>query len=100
MRYTILKTPEYQKWLDKETKKSRVQIEERLSKIEIEGYFGIRKDLGDHIFELKWRNGRRVYYSYILDLQVLLLIGGNKNGQEKDIKQAKKIFKRYVEVKA
>jgi putative component of toxin-antitoxin plasmid stabilization module len=28
--------------------------------------------------------------------QVLLLLGGNKNGQTKDIKQAEKIYKEWV----
>jgi hypothetical protein len=32
-----------------------------------------------------------------LPLNILLLLGGNKNGQDKDIKQAKKIFRKYVE---
>jgi len=46
--------------------------------------------------ELKWKNGRRVYYADIPEKKILLLLGGNKNGQDKDIRQAKKIFNKHV----
>lgn len=36
-------TAEYQQWLAEETFKSQAQIAERLSKVEIEGYFGDHK---------------------------------------------------------
>jgi putative addiction module killer protein len=46
--------------------------------------------------ELRWKNGRRVYYAEIPERNILLLLGGNKNGQDKDIHQAKKLFDKYV----
>jgi putative addiction module killer protein len=52
--------------------------------------------VGDGILELKWKNGRRVYYATIPEKKILLLLGGNKNGQDKDIRQAKKIFDKHV----
>ena len=98
MRYKILKTEEYDDWLLGETMKSKVQIGKRLEKIESEGHFGsIRDDLGEGVSELKWVGGRRIYYTLIHKFNVLLLLGGNKNGQSKDITQAQKILKRYVE---
>lgn len=39
--YKLYKTPEYDAWLEHQTLKSQVQIADRLSKIELEGYFGI-----------------------------------------------------------
>lgn len=93
--FRLFKTPEYIEWLADEPLKSRLQIASRLAAIETDGYFGITKDLGDHIWELKWVGGRRIYYAYIPEKSILLLIGGNKNGQDKDIGQAKKIFKKY-----
>lgn len=93
--YKFLKTPDYQQWLGQETFRSQIQIADRLSKIEIEGYFGDHKSLGDNIWELKWVNGRRLYYAYLPEFNILLLLGGNKNGQNKDITKAKKIFKKY-----
>lgn len=94
--YKIYKSVEYQDWIEEQSFKSRVQIAERLSKIEEEGYFGNHKYLTDVVWELKWLNGRRVYYAYIAELDILLLLGGNKNGQDKDITQAKRIFKKYL----
>lgn len=96
MRYRIFKTPEYQAWLEDEVPKARVQIAARLERIETEGYFGNHKDLGDNIWELKWAGGRRVYYAYIEELCILLLLGGNKNGQSKDITQSKKILRKHT----
>ena len=97
MRYRLIKTPEYEEWLNGETLKSKVQIADRLEKIESEGYFGLHKDLGGSLFELKWGNGRRVYYAVIPPDNVILLLGGNKNGQSKDIKKAKNILSYYFE---
>lgn len=101
MRYKIIKTEEYDDWVTGETMKSRFQIAKRLEKIENEGYFGaIREDLGGDVCELKWVNGRRIYYAYFPDSKILLLLGGNKNGQSKDITQAQKILKEHIDYEA
>lgn len=97
MRYRIIKTPEYEAWVSSENLKSRVQIEKRLSHIETEGHFGTFKELEEDLYELKWAGGRRVYYTYIPEAKILLLLGGNKNGQSHDITQARKILKKYTE---
>lgn len=96
MRYKILRTIEFDNWLADESFKSQFQIEKRISNIEMDGHFGTKKDVGDNIWELKWQNGRRVYYAYLVEQNILLLLGGNKNGQSHDIKQAKKILKEYT----
>ena len=96
--YAIYKTPEYQEWFESQPLKAQVQIEDRLSKIEVEGYFGEHKFLSDGIWELKWKNGRRVYYAYIPEQNILLLFGGNKNGQSKDITQAKKNLRKHAKI--
>ncbi len=94
--YKIYKAPEFIEWIKNETLKSQLQIDQRISNITTYNYFGDHKDVGDGIFELRWVNGRRVYYTYIAELDILLLIGGNKNGQDKDIKKAKNIVKKYL----
>ena len=94
--YTIYNTPEYDEWLDEQTAKCQVQIRSRVAHIQDEGHFGDHKVVGDGVCELKWKNGRRVYYALIPERQILLLLGGNKNGQDKDIRQAKKIFSKHV----
>lgn len=95
-KYTLYRTCEFQDWLDEETLKSQAQIDDRLFKIRDEGYFGDHKYLSTGIWELKWVNGRRLYYAYLAELNLILLLGGNKNGQSKDIAKAKKIFKRHI----
>ncbi len=95
MLYEVLKTIEFDDWFLEETPKSRFQILKRIQLIIETGHFGTCKKVSEMLWELKWKNGRRVYYSYIEELKLLLLLGGNKNGQSKDIKKAQKLFKRY-----
>lgn len=97
MQFRITKTPEYQDWLESEPPKVLVQIAVRLELIETEGHFGNHKNLKNEIWELKWKNGRRIYFAFISEKHILLLLGGNKNGQSKDITQAKKIFRKHTE---
>ena len=97
MMYELYKALEFEEWLNEQPVKSKLQIEIRLLHISCDGYFGTCKLLTDHIWELKWANGRRIYYAHIAECNILLLLGGNKNGQSKDIAQAKKILNKYVE---
>ncbi len=91
----IIKTSEYGNWLKEEAFKSIFQIEKRLALIEEHYHFGDHKKLTGLIWELRWKNGRRLYYAYLEDQKIILLLGGNKNGQSKDIKEAIKILKKY-----
>lgn len=90
--YFLYTTGEYDDWFARESPKAKLQIEKRLSHLKNEGHFGDHKRLDDLIWELRWKNGRRLYYALIPENNVLLLLGGNKNGQDKDIAQAKKIY--------
>lgn len=96
--FHILRTPEFRSWFDEQTEKSRVQIDDRLSKIQDQAYFGDHKSVSkeNEVYELRWKNGRRLYFSLIADKNVLILLGGNKNGQEKDINKAKSLYKKYT----
>lgn len=90
--YEVFSTPEFDEWFEEERPKSRFQIEARIKKIEDCGYFGHHKFLKDEIWELKFNDGRRIYYVIIPKSNILLLLGGNKNGQDKDISKAKNIY--------
>ena len=92
----ILETHEYSSWLEEQTTKNRSIIDSRILRIEEESYFGDHKYLGDNIFELRWKNGRRIYFSKFENREILLLLGGLKNAQKKDIKKAKYLFRRYA----
>lgn len=97
----LKRTPEYIQWYEFQRPKEKAQIAKRLANVEEHGHFGTVKDLGDFLSELKWVNGRRIYFSIMQDEVgdlTLLILGGNKNGQDSDIKKAKKILKNYIEV--
>ena len=95
MWYRIFRTKEFKEWFLTESEKSQFQILKRLSLIETVGHFGTKRKVTDFVWELKWKNGRRVYYAYIEKADLLLLLGGNKNGQNQYIRQAKKILEKY-----
>ena len=91
----ILTTTEFSEWFKKQTVKTQVQIDTRLERIKDFGHFGEAKHLGQKLAELKWKNGLRIYFSIERDESynvILILIGGNKNSQKKDIKHARKIL--------
>ena len=96
--YQIFRIPEFRDWFNEQTEKARVQIDDRLSKIQDEGYFGDHKSVtaDDEVWELKWKNGRLVYFTFIPENKILVLLGGNKNGQDKDIRSAKNFCKKYT----
>lgn len=98
MLYKFFKTPEYIEWFEEQQNKAKVQINDRIFRIAEAGHFGICKKVEPDVWELKWANGRRVYYGYLAAYDILLLLGGNKNGQGKDIKQAKKALEKYAEI--
>ena len=55
----IERTPEFKSWFDPQTEKSKAQIDARLKNFEMHSYFDDHKSLGDHMLELRWKNGRR-----------------------------------------
>lgn len=99
MGYSIYETEEYKIWFKAETLKSQRQILNRLLKICDESYFGNNKYLETaDIWELKFNDGRRIYYTIITQKhKMILLLGGNKNGQDKDIKKATTILRKIRE---
>jgi putative addiction module killer protein len=97
IKFRISKVPEYNDWFDEQSLINQVLIKKRLARIESDGHFGNINKVGVVVWELKWENGLRVYYVYVVQQKILLLLGGTKNGQQKDINQAKRIFKKHCE---
>ncbi len=93
MRFRVIRSDEFEEWLSEQTFKTRTQVRSRLSRIEDEGHFGFINAF-DGLVELKWASGLRVYTARVGNELILILLGGNKNGQEKDIKKAKSILAR------
>lgn len=89
---SFLKLKEFSTWYETQPAKIRAQIDGRLSKISEFGHYGHVKKLSSMLFEIKFNNGNRIYCTEkIIDNKIVILIlGGNKNGQDKDIKKAQK----------
>lgn len=92
---TINKTKEYKAWFASLTQKEQLKVESRLERIRNLEYFGDVKGIGDGLAELRWTNGWRVYFVKERAAIILLLNGGNKNAQKKDIEKAKILIQRY-----
>ena len=93
--YKILSTEEYLKWFFGQSVKTQGQIQARLERIKDFGHFGDARHLGKKLAELKWKNGLRIYFSLAQDENgnvILILVGGNKHSQKKDIQMAKKLL--------
>lgn len=93
--YFIEKTIEFDKWLRKlKDLKAKAIILFRIQKIETDGHFGDCKSVGDGIRELRvnFAKGYRVYFKEKDGIIIVLLIGGDKSSQQKDIKKAKEIW--------
>lgn len=97
MTFAIYRLPKYEEWFQAQTEKSKLQIEKRLDMIKREGHFGHIRDLGDDLSELKFNDGRRIYYTIIPVNNVILLLGGGKNGQDSDIRKAKNSIQKAKE---
>ena len=68
----------------------------RLNRI-VSGNFGDTRSVGDGVWELRlhFGSGYRVYYSRVGDDVVLLLCGGDKSAQKRDIKTAKRYLTEF-----
>lgn len=95
--YFIEKTDEFDKWLRKlKDLRAKAKILFRIQKIESVGHFGDCEPVGDSIRELKidYAKGYRVYFRENDGKIILLLIGGDKSTQQKDIEKAKEIWRK------
>lgn len=94
MKYTLTSTEMYDKWLaglkDRSVKN---RLMSRLARVE-NGNFGDFKQVSAALFELRcfFGGGLRVYYTLRDGQVVLLLAGGDKSTQAKDIGKATEIL--------
>lgn len=95
--YFIEKTDEFDKWLRKlKDLSAKAKILFRIQRIENNGHFGDCKPVGDGVHELKinFAKGYRIYFKEKDGKIIILLIGGDKSTQQKDIEKAKEILKK------
>lgn len=88
-------TDEFNEWIrNLRDIKGRARILVRINRIE-EGNFGDTKPVGGGVSELRLQfgSGYRVYYTMRGETVTILLCGGDKGTQDRDIERAKKIAK-------
>ncbi|VXB23112.1 Phage-related protein [Flavobacterium sp. 9R] len=95
--YFLEKTVEFDKWLRKlNDLKAKAKILFRLQKLEKDEHFGDCEAVGEGIRELKinYAKGYRVYFKEMDGKIIILLIGGDKSSQQRDIEKAKEIWRK------
>ena len=75
---------------------AKAAIQTRINRLRL-GNYGDSESIGDDVSELKIDVGKgyRVYYTRVGLKLVLLLVGGNKSSQNRDIKKAKALNAMY-----
>lgn len=84
------------KWLKTLDNITRKRILQRLLRLE-QGNFGDFKKIDDEISEIRFLfgSGYRIYFTQINNTIVLLINGGDKSSQAKDIKKAKELLNQW-----
>lgn len=96
---TIQQTDAFQSWLHNlKDMQARVQIFARIDRLRL-GHFGDCKVVGENVSELRMHSGPgyRIYFMKHQHTVVVLLAGGTKSSQKRDIKQAQKMAKQIIE---
>lgn len=83
-------------WLESLENIQKYRIKARLDRLAV-GNFGDHKHIEGSIYELRFMttSGFRIYYCLENNKIIILLNGGNKNSQQKDISKAKEYFIDY-----
>jgi putative addiction module killer protein len=95
--YFIEKTTEFDKWFKKlNDLRAKALILFRLQKLQNDEHFGNCEPVGNGIRELKinYARGYRIYFKQMDGKIIILLMGGDKSTQQKDIEKAKDIWKK------
>ncbi len=92
--YTVQQTQEFQDWLDDlKDIKAQLRIVARLRLAEA-GNLGDWKPVGSEVSEMRiaFGPGYRLYFTKRQNILIVMLAGGDKSTQSKDIKRAQKIL--------
>ena len=95
---TVLQTTQFAKWLKRlKDAEARARILVRIRRLSLTENFGDARPVGDGVYEMRVEHGPgyRLYYARRDNALVLLLIGGDKSSQQRDIAKAKKLNLEY-----
>ena len=93
--YTVLQTHKFSQWLTKlKDVRARITIARRLERAQ-SGNLGDVKPVGESVFEMRidMGPGYRLYYTMRENELIILLVGGDKSTQQKDINKAIELAK-------
>ena len=91
--YIVRQTEEFQTWLDElNDMRAQIRIATRLRLAEA-GNLGDWASVGNDVSELRrhYGPGSRLYLTRRCNLVILMLAGGDKSSQKRDIKRAQKL---------
>ena len=88
-----------EKWMSKLPQEQLTEVLALLTALEKRGNalgMPYSKALGEKLFELRdLEYGNRIYYTFQKEKIIIAFYSGDKSSQKKDIKQARKLIKRY-----
>ena len=91
--FEVLTTDEFDRWLsDLADERARTKIASRVARLRF-GNAGDAKPVGEGVSEMRVHHGPgyRVYYKQTNKTIIVILSGGDKSTQEKDVRRAKKM---------
>lgn len=86
----VYKTEEFARWFRKlRDRNAKARIQARLDRMEL-GHFGDLESVGEGVSELRifYGPGYRIYFTKRSSVVVVLLTGGDKGSQARDIEKA------------
>jgi len=98
--FTVKETRTFSKWIDNlKDKVAQLRIDVRIKRLEA-GNPGDVKLLSGGIYEMRidYARGYRIYYIIRNREIIILLAGGDKTSQNKDIKTAQRLAREYREI--
>jgi putative addiction module killer protein len=90
----------FTEWLNSLSTLTKLRVQKRLFRLE-NGNLGDYKRVGAGVYELRlfFDGGLRIYFGRDGDVIVILLCGGDKSSQKRDIEKALEYWRKYHEQK-
>ena len=84
-------------WSERLEVKKQIVVDRFIQRVSQGGAKKSIKSLGEGVFEIKisYASGLRVYFGEDRNSIILLLVGGDKKTQQRDIKKAKEYWREY-----
>ena len=94
--YKVIRLEEFSEWLNNlRDKTTRIRLSRRLEKAQ-KGNLGDVKPVGNGVYEMRefFGAGWRMYYVISGKTLIIMLVGGDKSSQSKDVKNAIELAQR------